>query len=314
MAAALIVKPWLGLLILGTVGCYLPLLLNLEVQDKKAADAFLVAFHASQYKDGLLITVAVSIPMIFDFMFDLFNYRSSFRQDYWSRCFLFASILIPNIFMLAFDSPNLTIPEIVGFLRLKEVSIAVYFAAYLYNFGGPIWTVNDTYELAILLIGGESAQNLGPFLAGTYSLTFKALSYTLYGYAFVKVLKLSHFWFRYLGNRMLKLKQDEYRCTVFIIVGICAFIGSRTIDFIFAASTILECSMWCLVTHSFFTLIVAVIINIFNGRIARREMIIYNQVLQMQALRDHLDNNNNSESDSTAMADETVHETAIVME
>lgn len=278
----LVVSPWLKILIAASISCFIPYFLNLKIQSSSSADIFVKSFGSSFYFDSHLIAVAVSIPMWFDFLFDIIHYRDSFRQDHFSRTLLLSGIAVPNIITLLYITPQSNLNLILGFLRLKEVLYIVYFLAYMYNFGGPIWTDASTYELAFFLLSSEMAQSLYPFMSGITLLVLKALTYTLYAYSALRMCKLSHYWFRHLGNRMLKLRQDEYRCTVFILAGLLAFIGSRMIDLCFGIGTYLDLREVSLIVHTIFLVLLTAVINMFTTRIARREMVLYNQILQMQ--------------------------------
>mmetsp|Transcript_22675 Transcript_22675/g.22876 ORF Transcript_22675/g.22876 Transcript_22675/m.22876 type:complete len:301 (+) Transcript_22675:148-1050(+) len=285
----LVVSPWIQILVIAAVFCFLPWLLHFTIVDQDSAGKFLECFKSSIYFDSLLIAMAVSIPMWFDFFFDLIHYKDSFRQDHCSRSLLLSGIVIPNGITLLFINPATDVNLILGFFRMKEIIYIIYFSAYLYNFGGPVWTVNDTFEFTFLLLIAELSLSCVPFFGGINILLCKALAYTLYAYAALRVFRLSHYWFRHLGNRMLKLKQDEYRCTVFILAGIFAFLCSKLIDVICGIPTYLNYNETCLIIHTFFMLVITVVINIFNTRIARREMVLYNQLLQLQNIRNQVD-------------------------
>lgn len=289
---------WLIIAAVATLLCFLPYLSKLKLQDEDLASSFLKSFHTSQYYDCQLVAAAVCVPMIFDFIFDLLNFHDSFRRDHGSRTCLLASIVIPNITTLVLIKPTTDIRLILGFLRLKEMAYIVYFTGYVHTYGTPIWSVRDTVELALYLVFAEFAQHLGPFFTGTASLIFKALGFYLFGYSVMRLAKLSQQWFRYLSNRMIKLKQEEYRITIFLIALVLGFIGSHLIDFIFGVYTYLDLTMWALIAHTFFILVASLVVNVLGARIARREMILFHQIQQLQLMRDEMAERNENDGEN----------------
>eukprot|EP01041_Mallomonas_annulata_P009743 gene9743-20262_t len=213
------------LLISGAI-CFLPLLLNLPLDPPVDSDSNLAkAFESPFYHYSLVASIAVSIPMLMDYVLDLlYRDRSSRSESFIPRRDLVLGLLLPDIFLLCYVVPLRHYELYPCIVSARDAFYFFCFVSHMIKSGSPVWTHKTTSVLAIFVSAFKAFSSFDASLPKSkYPLFGMFTTITKYTAIFV-VFSLFLWWFYrvYFNKESLPEKKlyefNVYATSFFLLI------------------------------------------------------------------------------------------------